>query len=128
MRVILALSVLLFLPGALASGQQPKPPFAQPLDLAAIRDVIAEAETNLGVLDRLIAAQEDQLDALYAQREAASEAGTRAQVDQFGAVIDQLNLTLTRLEVERDSMSVLIVMLQSQVAALYDAGLADIKE
>lgn len=126
MRLTLALSVLLLLPGALASGQQPEPLSAQPLDLAAIRGVIAEAETNLGALDRLIAGQEDQLDALYAQRDAAAEAGARAQVDQFGAVIDQLNLTLTQLEAERDNMSGLIATLEGQVAVLEGAVQADI--
>lgn len=118
MRLTLAIAALLLLPGAVASGQQVAPPAAEQVDLSAVRIVIAEAEANLGALDLLIVAQEVQLDALYAQRDAAAGAGDRDRADQFGSLIDRMNLTLTRLEAERDGIASLITTLQDQVAAL----------
>ena len=128
MRLTLAIAALLLLPGAVASGQQPASQVADRVDLSAVRAVIAEAETNLGALDRLITTQEDQLDALYEQRDAAAEADAHDRVEQFGSIIDQMNLTLTNLEAERESMAGLITTLHGQIAALEAAQPDEIEE
>ena len=92
------------------------PPEAIDLDL--VRAVVAAATGHVDALDALIAAQEEKLDALYIQRDAAAAADDDDRADQLDAVIDRLNLTLTQLEVERDGIAGTIATLTDQIAAL----------
>ncbi|WP_333713908.1 hypothetical protein [Yoonia sp.] len=108
---------------AVAEGQQ-----AAEVDLASVVAVVSAAEGHLTGLEALIAAQEAKLDAIYAQRDAASEAGDRDRAAQFGVVIDQLNLTLNALEAERDTIATTVAVLKDQIAVLGGAEQTEAQE
>lgn len=115
MRLALVFGLVLACTGSLAVGEEPA---GGGVDLASVTAVVATAEGHLADIDALITAQEARLDALYTQRDAATEAGDRDRAAQLGMVIDRFNLILTNLEAERDSIATMVAGLHEQIAAL----------
>lgn len=91
---------------------------AAEVDLVSVAAVVSAAEGHLTGLEALIGAQEAKLDAIYAHRDAALEAGDRDRAAQIGVVIDQLNLILNALEAERDTIVTTVAVLKDQIAVL----------
>lgn len=108
---------------AMAEGQK-----AADVDLAPVLAVVSAAEGHLEVLEAVIIAQEAKLDAIYVQRDAATDVGDRDRAAQFGAVIDQLNLTLTALEAERDTIATTVAVLKDKIAVLSGAEQTEAEE
>jgi multidrug resistance efflux pump len=106
----------------MATAEQ-QPALIEPeMNLAQIEAVVASASNHLQALEALVATQEASLDDLYAQQELAQAAGEDDRVRQLTDLIDRLNLTLTNLEAERDSIAVSIATLQSQIEILMISG------
>lgn len=99
-----------------APQAMPAPP--PPPDLDQVAAVVSGAQHQLAALDGLIAAQEQKLDALYTQRDAAEEADDRDRARRLDPLIDSLNLSLTQLEAERDGMAATIATLSAQIEIL----------
>ena len=128
MRVALAIGAVVVFAGSFAAGEQHD---AQPqtgIDLSAVDAVVTSAETQVATLDQLIAEQEVKLDALYVQKDAAVQSEQDDRAAHFNSIIDQMNLTLTNLEAERDSIAASITTLRSQIAILRASAQNGIEE
>lgn len=118
MRLSLTLCAVLLFVGSLAAGEQHEPQVDTQIDLSAVEAVVASAQSHVANLGLLIAAQDEKLNALYDQREAARHSNQGERVEHLNTVIDQMNLTLTNLEAERDGIAATIATLQDQIAVL----------
>jgi hypothetical protein len=124
LRVALVIGVVVLFTGSFAVGEQ----HDAGIDLSVVEAAVTSAEAQIATLDQLIAEQELKLDALYVQKDAAAQSEQNDRAAHFNSIIDQMNLTLTNLEAERDSIAASIATLRSQIAVLRASAQNGIEE